>query len=95
MAEKDPFTSGEGEPNPLEDLLRQLGIQPGPDGRYDLAALMGPLQQAMQQFSQHMAAFGGGGDSPAGLNWGFVKDIARKVTAGSGPGSATASGPSG
>ena len=51
------------EPNPLEEFFKQFGIQHGPDGTYDMAQLMGPLQQAMQQFSQQMAAMGGG--SPA------------------------------
>lgn len=70
--------------NPLEEFLRQFGIQPGPDGTYDINALMGPLQQAMNQFGRQMDAMGGG-DGSQGLNWTFVKDVARKVTAASGP----------
>ena len=71
------------EQNPLEEFLRQFGLRPGPDGRFDLNDLMGHLQGAMGQFTRHMQQFGGGdGD---GLNWTFVKDIARKVTAAAGP----------
>lgn len=72
------------EENPLEEFLRQFGIQPGPDGTYDMGALMGSLQQAMTQFGRQMDAMGGG-DGTQGLNWTFVKDIARKVTAAAGP----------
>lgn len=72
------------EENPLEEFLRQFGIQPGPDGTYDMSALMGSLQQAMTQFGRQMDAMGGG-DGTQGLNWTFVKDIARKVTAAAGP----------
>ena len=74
--------AAEDQPNPMEEFLRQFGIQPGPDGNFDLNQLMGPLQQAMQQFSRQMSAMGSGGD---GLNWTFIKDIARKVTAAAGP----------
>ena len=69
------------EPNPLEAFLRQFGIQPGPDGTYDFAQLMGPLQHVMQQMSQQM----GSNASDGPLNWTFIKDIARKVTAAAGP----------
>lgn len=69
------------DPNPMEEFLRQFGIQPGPDGTFDLNQLMGPLQQAFQQFSRQMEAAGDGD----GLNWTLVKDVARKVTASSGP----------
>ncbi|MFP5416128.1 MAG: zinc-dependent metalloprotease [Actinomycetes bacterium] len=71
------------DPNPMEEFLRQFGIRPGPDGTFDLNQLMGPLQQAMQQFSQRMASMGGGAGD--GLNWTFIKDIARKTTAAAGP----------
>lgn len=75
--------AAEDQPNPMEEFLRQFGIMPGPDGTFDLNQLMGPLQQAMQQFSRQMSAAGAGtGD---GLNWTLIKDIARKVTASSGP----------
>jgi len=75
MADRD-------EPNPMEEFLRQFGIQPRPDGTYDLGQLMGPLQEAMQQFGRQMASMG---DASDGLNWTFVKDVARKVTAAGGP----------
>ena len=79
MAEDQPNPM---EPNPMEEFLRQFGIMPGPDGRFDMAQLIGPLQQAMAQFSRQMAAAGGGGE---GLNWTFIKDIARKAVAAAGP----------
>lgn len=79
MAEDQPNPM---EPNPMEEFLRQFGITPGPDGTFDMNQLMGPLQQAMQQFSRQMAAAGAGGD---GLNWAFIKDIARKSVAATGP----------
>ena len=68
--------------NPLAEFMRQFGIQPGPDGKFDLNQLMGSLQQAMNQFTAHMNSFGDG--SSGGLNWDFTKDIARKVTAAAG-----------
>ncbi|MFT3877890.1 MAG: zinc-dependent metalloprotease [Propioniciclava sp.] len=70
------------EPNPMEEFLRQFGITPGADGTFDMNQLLGPLQQAMAQFSRQMAAAGAGGD---GLNWTFIKDIARKAVAAAGP----------
>lgn len=73
--------AGGDDPNPMEEFLRQFGIQPGPDGTFDINQLMGPLQQAFQQFSQQMQAAGDGD----GLNWTLVKDVARKVTAAAGP----------
>ncbi len=79
MAEDQPNPM---EPNPMEEFLRQFGITPGPDGQFDMAQLIGPLQQAMAQFSRQMATAGGGGE---GLNWTFIKDIARKAVAASGP----------
>ncbi|MDO5535035.1 MAG: zinc-dependent metalloprotease [Propionibacteriaceae bacterium] len=74
--------AAEDQPNPMEEFLRQFGITPGPDGNFDLNQLIGPLQQAMAQFGRQMSAMGGEGD---GLNWTFIKDIARKVTAAAGP----------
>ncbi len=73
--------AAEDQPNPMEEFLRQFGITPGPDGTFDINQLMGPLQQAMQQFSRQMSAAGSGD----GLNWTFIKDIARKATAAAGP----------
>ena len=77
MAEDD-------ERNPLEDLLRQFGLQPGPDGTFDVNALMSQLHQAMGQFQAHLGSFGSASGA-SGLNWAFIKDTARKVTAASGP----------
>ena len=68
--------------DPLEEFMRQFGIRPGQDGTFDMNELMGQLQQAMAQFSAQLRSHGSDGE---GLNWTFVKDIARKVTAASGP----------
>lgn len=67
--------------NPMEEFLRQFGIKPGPDGTFDINQLMGPLQQAFTQMSGHLSPSGDGD----GLNWTLVRDVARKVTASSGP----------
>lgn len=75
--------AAEDQPNPMEEFLRQFGITPGPDGTFDLNQLMGPLHQAMQQFTRQMSAAGSQGAD--GLNWTLIKDIARKVTAAAGP----------
>ena len=81
-SDRDPFDGldrpGE-EPNPLNEFMAQFGIRPDADGNIDLGDLMGKLQQAMGQLSSQMAGFGG-----EGLNWVFVKDVARKVTAAQG-----------
>lgn len=69
--------------NPFEEFLRQFGIQPGADGTFDMAQLMGPLQSAMEQLGRQMGNTGG--DTATGLNWTFVRDVARKVTASAGP----------
>lgn len=58
--------ASEEQPNPMEEFLRQFGITPGPDGTFDINQLMGPLQQAMQQFSRQMSSMGGA--SGDGLN---------------------------
>lgn len=71
------------DPNPLEEFLRQFGIQPGPDGTFDMNRLFSSLQQAMEQFGRQMASMGG--DPGAGLNWTLIRDVARKVTAATGP----------
>ncbi len=86
-SEADPFGDAlrpEGENNPLAQFMAQFGITPGPDGNYDLADLMGKLQQAMGQFSSRMAAFGSTTGSD-GLNWDFTRNVARQVTAAQGP----------
>ena len=83
-SDKDPFEGAERpgeESNPLAEFMAQFGIRPGADGNYDLGELMGHLQAAMGQMGAQMAAFGGGDD---GLNWSFVRDVARKVTASQG-----------
>ncbi len=79
---QDDENRPDDENNPLAEFMRQFGIQPGADGRFDLNDLMGSLQQAMNQFSSQMNAFGSGSED--GLNWTFTKDVARKVTAAQG-----------
>nr|NLI49089.1 hydrolase [Propionibacterium sp.] len=81
-SDRDPFddTDRPGEePNPLAEFMAQFGIRPGADGSVDLNELMGKLQQVMGQLSSQLGGFGG-----EGLNWAFVKDVARKVTAAQG-----------
>lgn len=81
-SDRDPFdgTDRPGEePNPLAEFMAQFGIRPGADGNVDLNDLMGKLQQVMGQLSSQLGGFGG-----EGLNWAFVKDVARKVTAAQG-----------
>lgn len=82
------------EENPLAQFLAQFGIQPGPDGEFDLAALTDRLQAVMSQFQTQMAGFGPT-DPASGMNWTFTKDIARKVTAAQGPDSTPSAGDSG
>jgi putative hydrolase len=82
-ADRDPFNDGSqpGEqPDPMAQFFAQFGITPGPDGQIDMAALMNRLQAAMTQFQTQMAGYGPT-DPASGMNWGFTKDVARKVTA--------------
>lgn len=59
----------------LAEMLRQLGINPGPDGQVDMGALIGKLQQ-------QMAAFGLGAEgSNSGVNWTQTRHLTRQVTA--------------
>jgi len=81
-SDRDPFDGTDrpgDEPNPLAEFMAQFGIRPGADGNVDLNELMGKLQQVMGQLSSQLGGFGG-----EGLNWTFVKDVARKVTAAQG-----------
>ena len=59
MADRDPFDmppgSGDDDNNPLAEFMAQFGIQPGPDGTFNLEQLIGRLQDAMSQFSRQMA----------------------------------------
>lgn len=66
----------ENDPNELfAQMMRQLGLTPGPDGQVDLAALLGKLQQ-------QMAAFGMGSSTQgSGVNWQQTKNLTRQVTA--------------
>lgn len=85
-SDQDPAAGADrpgDENNPLAQFMAQFGIVPGADGTFDTADLMAKLQQAMGQLSSQMSAFGAG-SSTDGLNWTFVRDIARKVTASQG-----------
>ncbi len=65
-------------------FLSQFGISPGPDGRVDLEELVARAQSMMAAFSSQLAGFGAN-DSESGINWSFTKDVARKITAATGP----------
>ena len=65
-------------------FLSQFGIKPGPDGRVDLEELVARAQSMMAAFSSQLAGFGAA-DSESGINWSFTKDVARKITAATGP----------
>ncbi|MGC3993217.1 MAG: zinc-dependent metalloprotease [Propionicimonas sp.] len=73
----------EGEEEALLRFLAQFGISPGPDGRLDVEALMGRLQGMMGAFATQMASFGKSDES--GMNWGFTRDVVRRLTAAAGP----------
>ncbi|MFT4107993.1 zinc-dependent metalloprotease [Propionicimonas sp.] len=73
----------DGEEEALLRFLAQFGISPGPDGRLDVEALMGRLQGMMGAFATQMASFGKSDES--GMNWGFTKDVVRRLTAAAGP----------
>jgi putative hydrolase len=65
-------------------FLAQFGIEPGPDGRLEIEQLMGRMQGMMSAFTSQMASFGKS-DSESGMNWGFTKDVVRRITASAGP----------
>ena len=65
-------------------FLAQFGINPGPDGRLDLEELMARAQSMMTAFTSQLAGFGAT-DPESGINWRFTKDVARKITAATGP----------
>lgn len=77
-----------GESGPEEEVLlrflSQFGISPGPDGRLDLEELMARAQSMMSAFTSQLGGFGTA-DPDSGINWGFTKDVARKITASTGP----------
>ncbi len=65
-------------------FLAQFGIAPGPDGRLDIEQLLGRMQGMMSAFTSQMASFGKS-DSDSGMNWGFTKDVVRRLTSAAGP----------
>jgi putative hydrolase len=77
-------------PNPGDEeaallrFLAQFGIEPGPDGRLEIEQLLGRMQGMMGAFTTQMASFGKS-DPESGMNWGFTKDVVRRITAGAGP----------
>ncbi len=75
-------------------FLAQFGIAPGPDGRLDIEQLLGRMQGMMSAFTTQMASFGKS-DTDSGMNWGFTKDVVRRVTAAAGPDPAPTAGPAG
>ncbi len=74
---------GTPEHNPLEDLLRQMGlIGPG----QELPNLDGLMSQMQQQFGRWQNQMSGlFGNTNAAVNWNYAKDIARKSAADLGP----------
>ena len=64
-------------------FLAQFGIEPGPDGRLEIEQLLGRMQGMMGAFTSQMASFGKSDDS--GMNWGFTKDVVRRLSASAGP----------
>lgn len=65
-------------------FLAQFGIEPGPDGRLEIEQLLGRMQGMMGAFTSQMASFGKS-DTDSGMNWGFTKDVVRRVSAAAGP----------
>lgn len=74
----------DGEEEALLRFLSQFGITPGPDGRLDLESLLGRMQGLMGAFTTEMASFGKS-DAESGMNWGFTRNVVRRLTAASGP----------
>jgi putative hydrolase len=72
----------DGEEEALLRFLAQFGITPGPDGRLDLEQMLGRMQGLMGAFTTQMASFGK--SDASGMNWGFTKDIVRRITASAG-----------
>lgn len=70
---------GDDQPkDPMAEMLRQLGINLGPNGQIDLNQLMARLQQQMGAFNQPSA-------SASGVNWEQTRHAARQVAASLGP----------
>jgi len=64
-------------------FLAQFGIEPGPDGRLEIEQLLGRMQGMMGAFTSQMASFGK--SDASGMNWGFTKDVVRRITSAAGP----------
>jgi putative hydrolase len=83
----DPASPGRPDPDGEEEallrFLAQFGITPGPDGRLDLEQMLGRMQGMMGAFTTQMASFGK--SDASGMNWGFTRDIVRRITAAAGP----------
>ncbi|MFZ0530311.1 MAG: zinc-dependent metalloprotease, partial [Propionicimonas sp.] len=76
----DPEAGGEEEA--LLRFLAQFGITPGADGRLDLEGLLAQMQPLMSNLTSQLASFGK--SDASGMNWGFTKDVIRKVVASAG-----------
>lgn len=72
-----PGSGGEDANEQLAAMLRQLGIEVGPHGEIDLAALMQQMQQRMGGMGSPFAAPTGG----SGVDWDRTRQLARQVTA--------------
>lgn len=72
----------DGEEEALLRFLAQFGITPGPDGRLDLGQVMARMQGMMGAFTSQMASFGK--SDASGMNWGFTRDVVRRLTAAAG-----------
>lgn len=64
--------------DPLAQIMRQLGINLGPNGQVDLNALMSQLQR-------QMGAFTAAPSSASGVNWEQTRNAARQLAASLGP----------
>lgn len=94
----DSSSGNPGEPNPFQAFMDALGQLPGggmpgagpPGAGQPSAAGMEQLMKQLQQAFSSMgmgAMFGapGGADSPSGVNWDQIRDVARKTVASAGP----------
>lgn len=79
-----PDPEGDPQEQALLRFLAQFGITPGPDGRLDLEQLLGRMQGMMGAFTSQMASFGKS-DAESGMNWGFTRDVVRRLTTAAGP----------
>lgn len=82
MSEPGQDDASGGEEEALLRFLAQFGITPDAAGRIDLEGLLAQLQPMMNNLTSQLASFGKSDES--GMNWGFTKDVVRRITAGAG-----------